>query len=128
MDKLKQPGAIFGDTGMATNPRYHNGNYRRKMRLRFKSINAQCGICHGKYGEIRYDQKSCSKNPLSFCIDEIHPVSRWREFGYESPEAACMDINNLQAAHWACNAAKSNKINPIRGDGKIKINHSDGSW
>ncbi|MBR3069377.1 MAG: hypothetical protein IKG62_04955 [Lachnospiraceae bacterium] len=43
-------------------------------------------------------------------IDEIKPVSRWREFGYDSPTAAARDWDNLQAAHWCCNAQKSNKI------------------
>lgn len=114
---------------MAKNPRYHNGNYRRKIRARFKAMGAPCGICHGKLGEIRYDQKSCAENPLSFCVDEIHPVSRWREFGYDSPEAACMDPNNVQAAHWCCNAAKSNHI---PGDARIMRNPRlfvrDGEW
>lgn len=94
---------------MSSNPRYHNGNYRRKMRARFKAINAPCGICSGRFGPIRYDQKSCADNPLSFCVDEIRPVSRWKEFGYASPEAACMDASNIQASHWLCNSKKSNK-------------------
>ena len=94
---------------MATNPRYRNGNYRRKLRNKYRTLNEPCGICKGKLGPIRYDQKSCAENPLSFCIDEILPISRWKEFGYSSPEAACMDINNTQAAHWICNAKKSNK-------------------
>lgn len=94
---------------MPSNPRNHNGNFRRKMRNRLKAMNAPCGICHGRLGPIRYDQRSCAENPFSFCIDEIYPVSRWEEFGYSSPQAACMDINNLQASHWVCNQQKSNK-------------------
>lgn len=113
---------------MATNPRYHNGNYRRKIRARFKAMNAPCGICHGKYGEIRYDQKSCAENPLSFCVDEIRPVSRWREYGYSSPEAACMDKNNLQAAHWRCNAIKSNRIEGENVSASPKMFVPDGAW
>ena len=95
---------------MSTNPRYSNGNLRRKCRARFKAMQAPCGICKGKLGEIHYDEPSDSAHPLSFVIDEIHPVSRWREFGYESAKDACLDWNNLQAAHFCCNSAKSNKI------------------
>lgn len=91
------------------NPRYKNGTLRRKHRARFKAMNAPCGICKGRLGEIHYDEPSDSKHPLSFVIDEIKPVSRWREFGYDSPEAAARDWNNLQAAHYICNANKSDK-------------------
>lgn len=92
-----------------SNPRYHNGNLRRKYRARFKAMNAPCGICRGKYGEIHYDEPSDSRHPLSFVIDEIKPVSRFREFGYGSREEAANDWNNLQAAHYICNSAKSNR-------------------
>lgn len=97
---------------MSTNPRYLNGNFRRKCRARFRAMGAPCGICHGKLGEIHYDEPSDSAHPLSFVIDEIKPVSRWKEFGYDSPEAACLDWDNLQAAHYCCNAAKGAKIVP----------------
>jgi len=68
---------------------------------------------------------------LSFVIDEIHPISRWREFGYASREAAAQDWDNLQAAHWCCNAEKSNKINfSFAGSvmQKSLTNRSDGDW
>lgn len=71
---------------------------------------APCGICRGRLGPIHYDEPSDAQHPLSFVIDEIKPVSRWKEFGYDSPEAAAKDWNNLQAAHWCCNAAKSNHV------------------
>lgn len=48
-------------------------------------------------------------DPRAFVIDEVLPVSRWREFGYPSPRAAAEDFNNLRAAHRICNARKSNK-------------------
>ena len=89
-----------------SNPRSKNGNLRRKHRARMKAIGAPCGICGGKFGPIHYDEPSDAKHPLSFVIDEIKPVSRWREFGYDSPEAAAQDWNNLQAAHYYCNAMK----------------------
>lgn len=109
------------------NPRYANGNFRRKMRARFKAMDAPCGICGGRLGPIRYDQQSCASNPLSFVIDEKIPVSRWKEFGYPSAEAACMDRNNLSAAHWICNAKKSNRL-----PGERSVKHvaflPDGKW
>ena len=114
---------------MATNPRWHNGNYRRKVRARFKAMGATCGICQGRLGPIRYDQKSCADNPLSFCVDEIRPCSRWREFGYDSIEAACMDYSNLQATHWCCNAMKSNKLSNEKRVRLARVqNIPDGEW
>lgn len=114
---------------MAKNIRYKNGNFRRKMRARFKAQGAPCGICGGKLGAIDYDAPSDAKHPLSFVIDEIRPVSRWREFGYENPEEAIADKSNLQAAHYCCNAAKSNRL-PT--DKRVKRNSepmiSDGTW
>ena len=96
-----------------SNPRYANGNLRRKHRARFKAMDAPCGICKGRFGPIHYDEPSNYKYPLSFVIDEIKPVSRYKEFGYESKEAAARDWNNLQAAHYCCNAAKSDRVTDV---------------
>lgn len=73
-------------------------------------MNAPCGICHGRLGEIHYDEPSDAKHPLSFVIDEIKPVSKWKLFGYSSPQAAAQDWSNLQAAHYCCNQAKGAKL------------------
>ena len=114
-----------------SNPRFKNGNLRRKYRARFKAMNAPCGICGGRLGEIRYDEPSDPQHPLSFVIDEIHPVSLWRQFGYNSPEACAQDWNNLQAAHYCCNAAKGAKPS-FRINEKALRRHmtpvSDGDW
>lgn len=96
---------------MATNPRYKNGHLRRKHRERFKAMQAPCGICQGRLGPIHYDEPSDSKHPLSFVIDEIRPISKWKQFGYSSPEEAAQDFTNLQAAHYICNSMKSDKVN-----------------
>ena len=88
------------------NPRYKNGTLRRKHRARFKAMDAPCGICGGRLGPIHYDEPSDSKHPLSFVIDEIKPISKWERYGYTSAAAAAQDWDNLQAAHYCCNAAK----------------------
>lgn len=122
-----------------SNPRYANGNLRRKYRARFKAMGMPCGICKGFYGEIHYDEPSDWKHPLSFVIDEIVPVSKYREGGYSSARACAEDPHNLQPAHWACNAAKSNKYIDVKDIKKNVLKHqnsnerkkiifSDGDW
>ena len=108
------------------NPRSANGNLRRKHRARLKAIGAPCGICGGRLGPIHYDEPSDSKHPLSFVIDEIKPISRFREYGYSSREAAAQDWNNLQAAHYCCNAAKGNKVDSKKTVSLVNL--SDGNW
>lgn len=106
------------------NPRYANGNLRRKHRARFKAIGARCAICGG---EIHYDEPSDAKHPLSFVIDEIIPVSKYWVGGYPSREACAQDWNNLQAVHYACNAKKGAKIITSKITTREK-NPSDGDW
>lgn len=95
---------------MATNPRSANGNLRRKYRKRFKALELPCGICKGKLGPIHYDEPSDAAHPLSFVIDEIHPISKYRQYGYESRAEAAQDWTNLQPAHYCCNAAKGARV------------------
>lgn len=47
-------------------------------------------------------------HPMAFVVDEIVPVSRYREGGYESPAQAALTFENTQPAHWICNARKGN--------------------
>ena len=70
------------------NPRYANGQLRRRNRARLRAMGGECGICHGRFGPIHYDEPSDAQHPLSFVVDEIKPVSRWKEFGYPSARAA----------------------------------------
>lgn len=111
------------------NPRYSNGSLRRKNRARLRAMGCECGICHGRLGPIHYDEPSDSKHPLSFVVDEIIPVSRWREFGYKSARAAAEDFSNLQAAHYICNQRKSNHLPNERPIFPKQIaNRLDGEW
>ena len=110
------------------NPRYQNGHLRRKNRARFKAMDAPCGICGGRLGPIHYDEPSDPKHPLSFVIDEIKPISRYKEFGYPSKRAAAEDFNNLQAAHYICNQKKSNFTENDIKDRRNKPNLPDGEW
>ena len=75
-----------------------------------QAMGEPCGICHGRLGPIHYDEPSDAAHPLSFVIDEIRPVSRWKQFGYDSPAAAAQDWQNLQPAHYCCNQAKGAKL------------------
>lgn len=93
-----------------------------------------CAICKGRLGPIHYDEPSDSRHPLSFVIDEIKPISLYKQFGYASRKEAAEDFDNLQAAHYCCNAAKGNKTSfslapgaEVRKDLR-KINVPDGSW
>ena len=96
-----------------SNPRYANGAARRAIRDRWKSIGAPCALC-GK--PIDYslgfivDPRTGKKriHPMAFVVDEIVPVSRYREGGFDSPEQAALTFSNTQPAHWICNARKGN--------------------
>ena len=111
--------------GNRKNPRYANGNLRRKHRARLKAAGGECGICKGRMGAIHYDEPSDAQHPLSFVVDEIIPVSRWKEFGYSSARDCAEDWNNLQAAHYCCNQAKGNKVNFTK---LTKIEAVSGDW
>lgn len=113
---------------MKSNPRSKNGNLRRKHRARFKAMGAECGICKGRLGPIHYDEPSDPKHPLSFVIDEIIPVSRYKEGGYKTAEGAANDWTNLQAAHYICNQKKSNHMPTDRVRAERKLSFSDGEW
>ena len=66
---------------MSANPRYANGNTRRKIRARWKSIGAPCWLCNKpidySLGFI-VDKRTGKKrpHPMSFVVDEVVPVSK----------------------------------------------------
>ena len=100
-------------------PRQKNGHARRKAAKRFAATDAPCALCHGARGPIRYDQPRNHMFPLSLAIDERFPVSRWSEFGYDSPESCATDFFNWQPTHWICNAQASDKRKPVRIAGDV---------
>lgn len=79
-----------------TNPRFANGNLRRKLRARLKSEGRPCAICSRPI-----DYALPANDPWSFEADEIVPVSRGG-----SP----FDYGNLQPTHRRCNQLKSNHM------------------
>lgn len=93
-------------------------------------MDAPCGICGGQLGRIHYEEPSDADHPLSFVIDEIKPISKYKQFGYASREEAARDWSNLQAAHWYCNAKKSNKTEFQLKHGVIERKEfaRDGEW
>ena len=91
------------------NPRQVKGRLRKKAAQRFAAINAPCALCKGARGDIHYDEPRDHLHPLSLAIDEIRPVSRWREFGYESAIACACDPDNWQATHTICNSEAGDK-------------------
>lgn len=104
-----------------TNPRYKNGTLRRKNRARLRAMGQPCYLC-GR--PIHYDEPSDHEHPWSFVVDEAIPVSRWKEFGYSSPEAVANDFNNLHAAHYICNQQKSNRTPEELKRCKIKLQNA----
>lgn len=88
-----------------SNPRYSDGNARRKLRSWLRSQGLPCAICGQPI-----DYTLPSGHPLSFEVDEVRPVSRWREFGYPSAKAAALDRGNVQPAHRICNQRKGNRL------------------
>ena len=93
-------------------------------------MGSACGICRGRLGTIHYDEQSDAQHPLSFVVDEIRPISKYRQFGYASRREAAEDWNNLQAAHYLCNSMKSNRTDfDIERAGLGRCNSaSDGDW
>lgn len=97
---------------MTGDPRQSNGHRRRQAAKRFAAANAECALCRGARGPIDYLAPRNHNYPLSLAIDEIAPVSRWREFGYGSAKECATDPSNWQPTHWVCNAQASDKRVP----------------
>ena len=99
--------------GKNYNPRQSNGARRKAIRARWRAIGAPCSICGRPidYSLGMVTDPVTGKrrpHPLSFVVDEIVPISRYKEGGFETPEQAALTWSNTQPAHWICNAKKSN--------------------
>lgn len=122
---MKRTAKIKPMAGKNYNPRRANGTLRNKHRARLRALGLPCAICGGA---IHYGEPSDSAHPLSFVVDEKLPVSRWKEFGYSSAKEAAQDWNNLQPAHYICNATKSNKTAGEMARRMNKIEKKTISW
>ena len=100
--------------GEKNNPRWKGGK-RRKYRARFKALGLPCHLCGQP---IHYDEPSDPHHPLSFVI----------EGGYESPEGAALDWNNLAPAHYICNQKKSNRLPTDKVRAEKVVCLPDGKW
>lgn len=87
--------------GGKSNPRYANGNARRKLRKRIASLGLPCALC-GK----PIDYSLPAGHPMSFELDEGVPVSQGG-----SP----IDPSNVQPAHRVCNERKGAGTSAKRG-------------
>jgi len=94
---------------MAKNPRQANGSARKKLRNRLKAEGRECWICKAFGRPARIDYDLPPGQPGSFEVDELIPVSRYREGGYTSPQACALDYGNLASVHRACNQWRGNK-------------------
>ena len=93
---------------MPRNERYSNGSARRKLRNRLKAEGRGCWICRAFGRPDRIDYDLPARHPLSFEVDELLPVSRYREGGYPSKQACALDYSNVDATHRACNEWRGN--------------------
>ena len=99
----------------SSNPRYQYDAARRRIRSRLKAAGRPCAIC-GKPIDYTLDwwvdpkDGKRKRHPMSFEVDEIIPVSRYREGGYSSPGEAAVDPNNCRAVHRYCNIKRGNAL------------------
>lgn len=77
-----------------SNPRRANGARRTALRKRVAALGLPCAICHKPI-----DYSLPAGHPMSYELDEIVPVSRYREGGYASAQQAALDLGNVQPAH-----------------------------
>lgn len=107
----------------AYNPRNANSNRRKKQREYWKRRGLPCGICGQPIdytlGWVTDPLTGKRRmHPGAFVIDEIIPVSRYREGGYDSPEACAADLSNQRPVHYLCNARRGDGTH---GEGVLHI-------
>lgn len=78
------------------NPRTRNGNARRKLRARLRAEGRPCHLC-----EQAIDYSLPARDPMSFEVDELVPVSRGGD---------PLRYDNVDAAHRICNQRRGNRM------------------
>ena len=91
------------------NPRRSNGSARTKLRRWLAAQERPCWICKAFGRPAAIDYSLPQGHPMCFEMDELKPVSKWREYGYPSPEAAALDKGNVDATHRRCNQWRGNR-------------------
>lgn len=91
------------------NPRYANGNARRKLRAKLRAEGRGCWICRAFGRDDRIDYSLPHLHPMAFEVDELCPVADWRKGGYASAKACALDYGNVDATHRACNEWRGRK-------------------
>ena len=94
-------------------PRVSNGAARRALRKRVASMGLPCALCGQSI-----DYSLPSGHPLSFELDEIVPVSRYKEGGYASATACALDPRNVRPVHRQriCNQKRGNGLRKSKGE------------
>lgn len=86
---------------MATNPRYANGNARRKLRRALLMTTTNCALCGRPLPPLSEVARMDPNDPRYPVVDEIMPVCRGGD---------PLSRENTQLVHRACNARKGAKV------------------
>ena len=104
-----------------SNPRRANGSRRNALRRWLAQFGYPCALCGRPI-----DYSLPARHPMSYEVDEVVPVSRFWDTGwnrqqgcpcggYPSAEAAALAKENVQAAHRICNQRKGNGLKASGG-------------
>lgn len=91
------------------NARRSNGYRRTANRNRMIAEGRGCWICRAFGRPDAIDYSLPPRHPLSFELDELVPVSKYRLGGYPTPEACALDYANNDATHRCCNNWRKGK-------------------
>ena len=109
-----------------SDPRQQSGTARKKARERVAAMGLPCAICGRDidYELTTYIDPSDGKekpHPMKYELDEILPVSRYRESivspydgepigPYRTKQECALDPRNHRPTHRICNQRRGNKI------------------
>ena len=86
---------------MSTNPRYANGNARRKLRERLLMTTTVCDLCGQPLPSLDEVKRMSPNDPRYPVVDEIIPVSKGGD---------PLSLENTHLVHRACHARKGAKV------------------